>query len=216
MRKQKNSIPSDPSKNNTTASARDSILSGARTLFAQKGYSGASTQEIAEAAGVNKRLIFYYFKSKDKLYMATLEDFFNQVERFLKNFEIRKEDISDRWLALLRFSDNITRFISQQQEPVMIMMREIMDEGPLLDQITECYIRPTFTAAESYLKVILGEDGNSQGRGIQHLLLSLGGANLLYFIALPLLAKVWDVDPNDPEIIEERKQELRKFILRSL
>jgi TetR/AcrR family transcriptional regulator len=206
----------DQTKGLEIPSSRKSILASARALFAQKGYSGTSTQEIALKARVNKRLIFYYFESKEKLYMATLQDFFAQVERFLQKFEVREQDLSDRWLALLRFSDNIISFVSQQREPVMILMREIMDEGPLLDEITEFYIRPTFSAAENYLRQVMGEDGNAQGRGIHHLLLSLGGANLLYFIALPLLTRIWDIDPNAPEILEERKQALRRFILRSL
>ncbi len=204
------------SARDSSASTQESILATARTLFAQKGYSATSTQEIARAAGVNKRLIFYYFEDKEKLYMATLEEFFSRVEGFLQNFQIKEQDLSDPWLALLRFSDNIIRFISQQREPVLILMREIMDEGPLLEQITECYIRPTLSAAESYFKEILGQDGNLQGRDVHHLLLSLGGANLLYFIALPLLTRIWDLDPNAPEILEERKQTMRRFILRSL
>ena len=59
-------------KNNENSSGRGStrniILAAARSLFAEKGFEGTSTQEIADRAGVNKRLVFYYFGSKEDLY----------------------------------------------------------------------------------------------------------------------------------------------------
>ena len=74
-------------------SARGLILGAARSLFAEKGFEGASTQEIADRAGVNKRLVFYYFKSKEDLYLAALEDFFQKLELMLENFCVTPEDL---------------------------------------------------------------------------------------------------------------------------
>lgn len=52
---------------NTDNSAKRKILSTARTVFAEKGYDGASISEIAKRAGVNKALLFYYFESKENI-----------------------------------------------------------------------------------------------------------------------------------------------------
>jgi len=46
---------------------RDRILDAARTAFLRHGTSGARTQEIADAADVNKALLHYYFRTKDRL-----------------------------------------------------------------------------------------------------------------------------------------------------
>jgi AcrR family transcriptional regulator len=49
------------------------ILDSARDEFAQRGLAGARMDSIAERAGLNKRLIYYYFGSKDDLFLAVLE-----------------------------------------------------------------------------------------------------------------------------------------------
>jgi AcrR family transcriptional regulator len=54
-------------------STRDKILEAAMKLFADKGFSGTTTKEIAELAGVNEALIFRYFSTKRDLYGAIIE-----------------------------------------------------------------------------------------------------------------------------------------------
>jgi AcrR family transcriptional regulator len=49
------------------------ILAAARDEFAEFGLAGARVDRIAERAGVNKRLIYYYFEDKEKLFEAVLE-----------------------------------------------------------------------------------------------------------------------------------------------
>ena len=56
--------------------ARDAILSAAERVFALRGLAGARTDAIAAAAGVNHALLYYYFRSKEHLYQAVLEDQF--------------------------------------------------------------------------------------------------------------------------------------------
>src|ERR1041385_1743671 len=55
---------------------RAAILKSALEEFAHEGVTGARTDEIARRAGVNKALLYYYFKDKDGLYAAALEQVF--------------------------------------------------------------------------------------------------------------------------------------------
>ena len=50
------------------------IISVAEKVFAEKGFGGATTQEIADRAGLPKANIYYYFPSKEDLYLAVLQD----------------------------------------------------------------------------------------------------------------------------------------------
>lgn len=52
---------------------REQILTAARKEFAAKGFRGATTRSIADAAGVNVALLSHYFGSKAQLFEATLE-----------------------------------------------------------------------------------------------------------------------------------------------
>src|SRR5580658_7913665 len=58
---------------------RARILTAAIREFSADGMAGARTERIAEAAGVNKALLYYYFTSKQALYDAALEEVANRV-----------------------------------------------------------------------------------------------------------------------------------------
>ena len=61
---------------------RQQILESAVRVFAEKGFSGATVDEIAEAAAVNKQRIYAYFGSKQGLFEAALLACFSEVELF--------------------------------------------------------------------------------------------------------------------------------------
>lgn len=52
----------------TTVDARDRIMEGALSIFAQRGFDGATTREIAKEAGVSAALIHHHFKDKETLW----------------------------------------------------------------------------------------------------------------------------------------------------
>ncbi len=65
---------------------QQAILAAAEKEFANKGLAGARVDIIAERAGANKRMLYYYFNSKENLYLAVLERVYGamrQVERML-------------------------------------------------------------------------------------------------------------------------------------
>ncbi|MBM3526735.1 MAG: TetR/AcrR family transcriptional regulator [Alphaproteobacteria bacterium] len=68
-----------PQKRNADAT-RAKILQAALDEFSERGLPAASTDDIADRCGVNKRMIYYYFGSKEGLYLAALESVF---ERFV-------------------------------------------------------------------------------------------------------------------------------------
>jgi TetR/AcrR family transcriptional regulator len=67
------------------------ILQAALQEFAKKGIDGARVDEIARASGANKNMIYHYFKSKEKLFIAVLENVY-------ENVRARQQDLSLRGL----------------------------------------------------------------------------------------------------------------------
>lgn len=53
---------------------RANVLAAATVEFADHGFGGARVERIAERAGANKQLIYYYFGGKEKLYVAVLDN----------------------------------------------------------------------------------------------------------------------------------------------
>lgn len=80
-----------------TEDKRERLLEVAEKLFAQQGYEGTSTRQIASAAGMNIAMISYYFGSKDGLYLHMVEERVAFVRENL--IRINKEE-PDLWKRL--------------------------------------------------------------------------------------------------------------------
>ena len=62
---------------------REQILTGAWSLFAQKGFRGTTTREIARRLGISEALMFKYFPTKAALYRAIIQKRMNGSEEML-------------------------------------------------------------------------------------------------------------------------------------
>ena len=69
--------------------SQQAILSAALDEFARHGLAGARMDRIAEQAEVNKRLIYYYFTSKDDLFLAVLENAYLNIREAEKRLHLR-------------------------------------------------------------------------------------------------------------------------------
>lgn len=61
--------------------SRAAILKAAVKVFSRQGYAGARTEQIASQAKCNERMIYYYFGSKDELFVNVLEHIYAQFNR---------------------------------------------------------------------------------------------------------------------------------------
>ncbi|MEI8060129.1 MAG: TetR/AcrR family transcriptional regulator, partial [Ferruginibacter sp.] len=87
-------------KNDTT---EEKILAAARKIFTTQGMSGARMQDIADEAGINKAMLHYYFRDKEKLFELI---FLQEAEKFFPKINTIFE--SD-----LPLFDKIEQFVSQ-------------------------------------------------------------------------------------------------------
>ena len=82
----RNATTSNPPGADSTGS-RASILAAARAEFAAHGLTGARVNTIANRAGVNKQLIYYYFGSKDDLYRSALETVYTEIRTLERSLQ---------------------------------------------------------------------------------------------------------------------------------
>ena len=68
------------------------LLEAAAREFARFGLSGARVDRIAEQAGVNVRMLYYYFKSKDELFLAVLERAYTVIRESEKALQLDQVD----------------------------------------------------------------------------------------------------------------------------
>lgn len=60
---------------------RDRIIAEARVLFAERGYEGATTAELAKRAGIAEGTIYRHFRNKDELFVSCVESLFHRIGR---------------------------------------------------------------------------------------------------------------------------------------
>jgi AcrR family transcriptional regulator len=82
--------------------ARERLLETAIDMFADKGYAGTSVREIVECAGVSKPVLYYYFKSKEGLFLAILDMAEKFQKQLLAEVVESKGTVLDRLLILYR------------------------------------------------------------------------------------------------------------------
>jgi|OM-RGC.v1.011614880 AcrR family transcriptional regulator len=69
--------------------AKADLIASARTEFAKNGFALAGIEAIAESTGLNKKMIYHYFGSKEGLYIAVLEDVYVGIRNMEKNLDLR-------------------------------------------------------------------------------------------------------------------------------
>ncbi|MFP5519483.1 MAG: TetR family transcriptional regulator [Bdellovibrionia bacterium] len=122
--------------------AKTKIMDVALSLFAEKGFDGTTTRDIAAAASLNISLISYYFGGKEGLYKAILENFAGHVKadmnKLIESFD--KEDLSlekirdvigavvDRILDLRLTNPHIAQIMAREKLSGMPFSREIHEK----------------------------------------------------------------------------------------
>jgi AcrR family transcriptional regulator len=86
--------------------SQQTILAAARDEFHQHGLGGARVDRIAERAGVDKKLLYYYFENKDKLFQAVLEDTYRGIREAEQQLHLLDLPPADALRALTTFTWN--------------------------------------------------------------------------------------------------------------
>ena len=118
-------------RTNDPERTRADILRVAEVEFGEKGLAGARIDEIAEATRTSKRMIYYYFGSKEGLYLAVLEEAYRRVrdiESELKLQDLEPEEALRRLVAFT-FDHHL-----DHESYIRLVMSENIHRGEYLAQ----------------------------------------------------------------------------------
>ena len=119
------------SRTNDPARTMAGILDVATAEFAEKGLSGARIDEIAAATKTSKRMIYYYFGSKEGLYLAVLEESYRRMRAI--EAELHLEDLAPE-AALRRLTEFTFDHHFGNEDYIRLVMSENMQRGQYLAQ----------------------------------------------------------------------------------
>ena len=191
---------------------KELIKTAAKNIFFKKGNIHATTQDIANEAGVNRALLHYYFNSREQLYEIILQDAFYNMSR-----RLRKAISSEA-----SFKDKIEKFISvyiDESIEYPFMENFIVTE---FNRYSEMHI--TLLSQEIAGSIVSGffqellvemEKGTIPAMPPEHFLINLTSLCSYPLIARPLIQRTLNMDHKAYlDFIKSRKQEILKMIFR--
>ncbi|MBS4001209.1 MAG: TetR/AcrR family transcriptional regulator [Desulfobulbaceae bacterium] len=187
---------------NDDKNTEEKILNAARQVFIEKGFDGTRMQEIADTAGMNKALLHYYFRSKEKLFMKIFEITFKQFVPKMSG--IFSSDTS--------FMDKIQLFISSyidllDKNPYipLFIIRELSRNPNVIKELIFDKFEIIYNAIDLNVKAEI-QAGRIRDIDTKHLILNTVSMCIFPFVGKPLLKHLFKT--NDDEyrtILIERK-----------
>lgn len=203
-----------PSRSQTDRAdvTRARILEAAVRQFSGNGLAGARTEQIAEEAGVNKALLYYYFKSKEDLYSAALESVFEDVRASsIATIEINAS-AGERFLQIVlgnfdRSHSHPSWRTLMQHEMVRLHRGEQSSLGPMVER----FFRPLWVMVDKLL-----EEGIASGELVRvdpsQMRYAALGANVFYFLSAPLTKLALNIDPLERGELAQRRKLAIEFL----
>jgi AcrR family transcriptional regulator len=191
------------------------ILETAQKHFVQKGFAATRMQEIADEAGINKAMLHYYFRSKDKLYSEIVEKTLGVILPKLAAaisdegaFWEKVEKIVDTYLATILDNPGMPFFImselSQKKERFIIEINKQAAHFPIFESFIQ----------QIYIEM---KEGRIREMPPIHLMLNLMGMIIFPFMARPMLHTILGI-PEDvfQHLMSERKEVIMDFLRNAL
>jgi len=189
------------------------ILEAAKTVFISKGFDGTSMQDIADEADINKSLLHYYFRSKEKLFSAVFNYAFQQFIPHIQGILSAEESIFVKIEQIVGVYMDMLR--KNQFIPAFILHEINMNPDRLYSLMQVSGLRP---------QVFVGQFVQEISKGIirpidpRQLIVNLLSLCIFPVAARPLLQRIL-FENNDivyEKFLDERKKVVADFIIHSI
>lgn len=196
----------------------DKILISAKKIFYQKGLKGARMQEIADDAGVNKAMLHYYYRSKEKLFDKVFEQSVQSVtptlmKVFLEESELKikigrlVDMLIDFFLQEPYLSNFIVNELSQNPEKLFLSVLEY--EGGLIGKI--------IPLINEQIQAEIEKGTINTAIRPAELILNIMSLCLLPIMAQSVLQKTLGIDDERmARFMDKRKQTVTQFVLEAI
>lgn len=189
----------------------EKILLAAFEEFRAEGYSGARMRSIAEKAKINKGLLHYYFKTKDKLFEKIFSFAVQQIQSNLREiFQLeisvseKLEKVIDIYFETMKSNPELPRFVINEinKNPKKFLNKNV---NPL-----------TKTAVSEFIETLQLELDNKKIKNIkaEQIMINLFSMVIFPFVGKPIIQIMFNFDENDfDNAINERKIIIKNTIL---
>jgi AcrR family transcriptional regulator len=121
------------SREEAKAEARTDIIEAAKRCFAEHGYGGTTNKMIAAEAGVAPGLLYYYFESKEQLFIAVFEHMYEARDNRLKDYDFAEHSLHENLATMIEDSINLAHEDPSFVEVFTLSNREVSRNPGLAD-----------------------------------------------------------------------------------
>jgi TetR/AcrR family transcriptional regulator len=168
------------------------ILAAAKQEFCERGLDGARMQAIADRAGVNKALLHYYFRSKDKLFEIIIRDLVKVIwEKIHNDLSGNARPAGLRSVVHSLVSSYIMAFAEQPELP-LILIRQLLNRDKNMPVIAKYIIEAVGSGASQIYSVFEKEMKNETIKKVDpvQLMMNIMGMVLVTFLSRPVAEMV--------------------------
>ena len=205
---------SESADNSVEVRAR--ILDAALKAFAEKGFDGATTRQIASRAKVPLGLLRYYFGDKLKLWHAAVDQSFGQIRNALDatTFKPRNDDEVNDPLGAIRAGIRAhVHFVARNPEFVRLMHDEGKRRGLRMRWIVDRHVKPLFNRLLPVIARLQEVGRLPKDIAPLHFSYALIGAIDVIFHQTEECRRVTGVDPTDPAVIDAHSRAVEFMFL---
>ncbi|HUQ73236.1 MAG TPA: TetR/AcrR family transcriptional regulator [Burkholderiales bacterium] len=191
------------------------ILEAATAEFAQHGFGGARVDRIAERAGANKRMLYYYFGSKDELFVAVLEAAYAHIRSAEHELDLEHRDPREALKGLVEFTWS---YYLEHPEFMALLATENQHKGSHVHRSRR--VRKLHSPLVDTLRDILrrGEREGLFRSGVDpvQLYISIAGEGYFYLSNRFTLSRIFGRDLMAPRALAGRSRHITQTILNSV
>ena len=189
------------------------ILNAAEEVFIREGMSGARMQEIANQAGINKALLHYYYRTKERLFMAVFQKAASQIIPDIQDVLIADMPLFDKIPIIV---DKYTRLLLKKPFLPLFILHEISRKPDQLAQIIQAQgIKPELIQQQISKEI---EAGIIKPVNPMDLVINILSLVIFPVAAKPMLQRI--LFSNDKkaykEFLKSRNEEVPKFIINAI
>lgn len=194
--------------------AEEKILAAARKVFMARGMAGARMQDIADEAGINKALVHYYFRDKDKLFETI---FMEEAQKFFPRINMIFQSDTPLFEKIQNFvTEYIDEILANPYLPWFVLNELQRDADKFLSKVwgNDSQPKPTKFLEQIETEV---KKGTIKKIDPRHLMMNMISLTIFPFIGKPMLVRKLRVsDKQFTKLMAQRKQEIPKFIIDSI
>lgn len=189
---------------------RRAIVAEARRAFAERGFDGASLNEIAQAVGIKRPSLLHHFPSKEALYRVVFEEALADFTERVDRAAARTEFLEDAWARVDHVLTAAFDFFKDNSDFVRIVRREALDPANHLGFDFGAALRPLMLRAVAYFERETAA-GHFRKQDFEQLIITGYGALLSYYSDLPFLVGLLDRNPLSETALEARLSHVREL-----